>query len=937
VPRSFFPFLSPTFPSARPLKAIARSGWLWCAALLVLAVSALCFPATGAAGVALLTIVALLGAAGGGRAVGLIARLPGWAADVSIVAVMLTSSARTFGKPWQVGGMSIQDWGPHHANLSHLVAALREGRVPRWVQGVSTGDSPYELYPFLPYYLAAKAAIWANVDDLTLVLVRSGIVIHCASALGAALLARRVVSWPWALGVGFLTLFDVGSVWGGGAEGTLAMGVTHSALSNAVWTFVLIAVLAGLKRPRLATTLLVWGLVALAVSCHPLGVVCALATTMALLLVALLARDIPSQRPLAMALHVSIGTLLVAFAWMPLSARLTLYGVHFALGGKLAWGAFGHMLAAPVPEASVAALVYAGYLGAVVALLSRRAAPTLLACFAGVLAAGLFDQAYTLADLVPSLETARFQTVRLASSAKASLFVMAAYLMSVAVQALRPAPSEPTPESPAPSPLRARGAAAQRALGALYALLLFGVLRGAVPFFDRLSSDLRGFAHLGVPDEAGLRELATWAREQNSRERPEAFGRLLHEDNRRFYSVYHVNAESGLPTLWVGPVSALFLRERIEDASPASLRRFNVRWVMRRDQPPSLGDPTTERRFGRYFVRELAEWDGHFARIEQGRGQVVVRRLEDERVEVDLEGTDEPALVALGMGYYPRWQVEHADRGPLPTYAMPSFPGADLHVLAAWLPPGHSTFRPSGSLPSDGQGRVPAALGALLAVTGLASCARRYPARSLRALARGKRWLQRHAGELTGAAVGVTAALALGLGYRAARAPARSLSIGNALIGAAHVRARNVDGNWRQCAYSVLAGAYRCNGPVLVQDTVADLLNDAPPSPPFAVPAIHVSAYDRDVEVEIQIDARLSGEYWAATSSGNVTLAVEGQPETQLSPRQRTLAFESRGEASRVSISARVAANQALDLAVVQRRAIEPDRGYVEPPAQPPF
>jgi hypothetical protein len=924
------------------LKAIlSASGWLWCAASLGLAASALCFPATGAAGVALLTIVALLGAAGGSRTVGLVGRLPAWAADVSIVAVMLTLSARTFGKPWQVGGLSIQDWGPHHANLSHLVAALREGHVPRWVQGVSTGDSPYELYPFLPYYLAAKAAIWANVSDLTLVLVRSGIVIHCASALGAALLARRVVTWPWALGIGFLTLFDVGSVWGGGAEGTLAMGVTHSALANAVWTFVLIAVLAGLKRPRLSITLLVWCLVALAVSCHPLGVVCALGTVIALLLVALLARDVPAQRPLALALHVSVGTLLVAFAWMPLSARLTLYGVHFALGGKLPWDAFGHMLAAPVPEASVAALVYAGYLGAAVALLSRRAAPTLLACFAGVLAAGLFDQAYTLVDLVPSLETARFQTVRLASSAKASLFVSAAYLMSVAVQALWPTPRGPASTgATAPSSLAAvrRSATAHRLLGALYALLLFGLLRGAVPFFDRLGSDLRGFAHLDVPDPEGLRELAAWAREQNAHERPEAFGRLLHEDNRRFYSVYHVNAESGLPTLWVGPVSALFLRERIENASPASLRRFNVRWVMRRDQPPSLGDPATERHFGRYFVRELAEWDGRFARIERGRGEVIVRRLEDERVEVDVVGTDEPALVALGMGYYPRWQVEHAGRGPLPTYAMPSVPGAELHVLAAWLPPGHSTFRPSGSLPSDGQGRAPTALAAIVAVTGLAaSRSRRYHGRVLRALARVKRGVREHAGRLTLAAVLLIALLASAFGYRASHAPARALSLGNALIGAARVRARNVGGNWRDCAYSAFTGAYRCNGPVLVQDTVADLLNDAPPSPPFAVPAIHVSAYDRDVDVEIQLDARLSGEYWAATSSGSVSLAVEGEPDTQLSPRQRSLAFEALGEPRRISIDARVAANQTLDLAIVQRRSLEPDRGYVEPPAQPPF
>src|SRR5687767_2149980 len=95
----------------------------------------------------------------------------------------------------------------------------------------------------------------------------------------------------------------------------------------------------------------------------------------------------------------------------------------------------------------------------------------------------------------------------------------------------------------------------------------------------------------------------------------------------------------------------LLLRERIEDTSPASLARFNVRWVIGVGQSPSLGDPATERVFGSYHVRELAGWDGKFARIERGGGEVAVTRLDDRAVEVEVTGTTEPALVALGTGF----------------------------------------------------------------------------------------------------------------------------------------------------------------------------------------------------------------------------------------------------------------------------------------------
>src|SRR2546430_15565088 len=120
-----------------------------------------------------------------------------------------------------------------------MVDGLRAGHIPRWVQSVSTGDSPYDLYAFLPYYLAARAAIWTHATDLTLVMVRAGVLIQTLAALGAAFLARRLLSWPWAILLGLVTLYDMGSVWGGGVEGLFEMGGTHSALANALAPFAL--------------------------------------------------------------------------------------------------------------------------------------------------------------------------------------------------------------------------------------------------------------------------------------------------------------------------------------------------------------------------------------------------------------------------------------------------------------------------------------------------------------------------------------------------------------------------------------------------------------------------------------------------------------------------------------------------------------------------
>jgi hypothetical protein len=915
--------------AARMMDPLLRH-WKLVGALLVgvLAANALLVPSSAAGGASLLAITALCGAGAAWALSRWSRELPGWAADLLVCALMLVASATLFAAPWSKGGYSVFDWAPHHANLRHLIDGMREGRVPRWVHSVSTGDASYELYPLLPYYLAARAAILTNAQDLTLVLVRSGIVIHVLMALSTALLARRVVPWPWALVAGLAMLYDRGSVWGSGIDGVLGLGVTHSALANAVWPFVLMALIAALQRPGLGHSVRIWLLTVLAIACHPVAVVNALATAAALLLVALLARDLPARRALFALGHLVLGILMAATIWQPFGERLVMYAVHFAIPAQAGWRTLEHIMQHPLPETSFAPLVFAGYAGLLAGLLSRRAVPTLLASFVGVLFAGLFDQLYLLLDLVPSLETVRFQAVRLAASAKPALYACGLYVLHLTVRSLRPVLSAVTGK-----PLHAERT--RLVVGALIALLALVLVRASVPYSESLTGELRGLAHHNVPDEQGFKKLIAWAREQNQAMRPESFGRLLHEDNRRHYSVYHVNAESGLPTLWVGAVSALFLRERIEDASASSLRRFNVRWVMRLDEAPTLGDARSEQRFGRYIVRELAGWDGRFARVERGAGEAVVTRLEDERIDVELRNTDAPALVALGMGYYPRWQARHEQQGPLPVYAMPATEGGTLQVLAAWLPPGRTSFEPTGSLPSDGKGLFATVLATMLALAiAVVWSWRRARWRVLRALGKGVRWLEPRARVLgLAGAVAVTLALVIA-GIVSARAPLSALQVGNGLRGAASVEARTPGGTWRRCSYSAVRGAYRCARLALVQDELGDLLNDAPPSPPFAVPVVTITPLTDRVEVRIGLEGHMRGEYWAATNEGKVELELPGQAALTVTQRQSAHRF-SDDAAGQLTLRATVA-KRALQIALVRRDRIEPSRDYPAPPTAPP-
>jgi hypothetical protein len=478
-----------------------------------------------------------------------------------------------------------------------------------------------------------------------------------------------------------------------------------------------------------------------------------------------------------------------------------------------------------------------------------------------------------------------------------------------------------------------RGATRRRQLiGAAILGVVAGATLRALPDLwtsvsDRASAETRVFA----PDPLGRAELTRWAAERARGIAPDAWARALVEEDTHEH--FHLTAVTGLPTFHLPPQPDLLLRERIEDATDASLRRFNVRWAIGVGRSPVLGDPASEKQFGTFRVREIRSWDGKFARIERGSGEVRVTRLDDRGVEVEVTGTAEPVLVALGTGYYPRWRARHASGAVEPVYAYPTIPGGALHVVAAWLAPGHTVFTVDGPLPSDHDGRALSILAALAAAAGVAVWRRRrWRHRALRALARWhRRW--RGAGRLAIRA-GVPLALAVLVirGCRDDGRPAAALALGSGIVSTAQVEARHLGGTWRRCDYLRVTGTYDCEGLVTAYDATANLLNDAPPSWGFTTPAILVTAHAFDVEIRIRMRARLAGAYVAAVSAREVTFTTDDEPERKI--ERARLDFADRERAVEIRAQVPVAS---WAFTFVRDDTLEPDRSFLDPPPdQPP-
>ncbi|HEV7558384.1 MAG TPA: hypothetical protein VGO00_23100 [Kofleriaceae bacterium] len=832
---------------------------------------------------------------------------------VAVTGIATFSDALTLTPDWQMG-----DWGPQRAALAHIMPSLPGLHVPVWNHVVSTGDAPLDLYPALTYIVTGHLALLLGLaNDLPRALMVMAVLVHVSLAITTALLAMRLTGKPIALVIGLFTLVDSGAVAHGGTVGLFHWALLHSALALLFGTIAALGVIGALRRPRIASSLAIWIGTALATATHPAALIGAAASSVALLAVALLASDVPPRRALVGLGHIVIGVALGAVVWMPMTARILDYGQHFPNIMRTPGQLLENLLQAPSPVTAWGMVVYAGYFGIIAGLWSRRAVVVFVAATALVLLVGLCDAPYLALDLAPGRGVARLGTERLAQLARPFVFAAAGYGMSVvfghAIRAWHGAKPR------------------QRMIAAAVIGVMTGAVVRAIPVMWRSATNRAiGETQVIAPDPDGRMQLEVWALARMHDLGPGRWARALFEEDTHEHM--HLTVATGLPSFHLPPLPDMLLRERMEDVSKPSLRRFNVRWAIAIGHSPAVGDPDTEKQLGTYRIREVTDWDGKFARIERGTGTVETTRLDDEAVEIEVTA-DAPVLVALGTGYYPRWRATHADGSDEPVYAMPSTPTANLHVVSAWVKPGHTTFTCDGPLPSDHDGRFLSILAAVLAIAAITAWQRqRWRVRILRRVAALRARAPAAARIAVSYGVPLLVVVLIGRSCVVTSRPALALEVGSGIRGTATVEARLTGGAWETCSYDRLPGEYRCDGLVKVYDAMTQILNDVYPSWPFVTPAI-VAAPDRDdVEIRVRLHERLSGTYWAAVGEGTAEVSFNGDLPRKIE-RKEVIEL---GDADRtIEIDGHVGAGWSFTF--VGRETVEPDRSYlVAPPSRMP-
>jgi hypothetical protein len=817
---------------------------------------------------------------------------------------------------WQTG-----DWGPQHAVLARIMPHLPGFDVPVWNHAVSTGDAPLELYPAFTYIVTGHLALLLGLEnDLPHVFMIVATLTHIGLALTTVALAMRVASKPIAAAVGVFWLIDSGAISHGGTVGLFHWAILHSAFAHLFSMIAALGVLAALHRPRLGASITIWVGIAISTAAHPAALITAATFGIALAGVALLAADVLPRRALAALGHVVIGLALGALVWMPAAERLLDYGQHFPnelytsdkllqLVGQYA-----------MPITSYSFIVYSGYLGTLFGMWIRRADVVFIAIVVLVMILGLADGPYLALGLAPSKAVARLGAIRMMLLVRPFIFAAAAFAIHMFVRRAR--------ESWLGAPER------QRVIGAVILAIMLGSFARVLPVFWKTEQERAiGESTQYATDLEGQGQLETWAAHEALQITPDRWARALFESTTHEHM--HLTAKTGLPSFHLTPIPDLLLRERIEDTSEASLARFNVRWVIASGASPQLGDPKTEIELGSYHIREIKEWDGKLARIERGEGNVRVTRLTDEAVEIEVDAK-EPVLVALGMGFYPRWRAKHASGVDEPVFALPTIEGGKLHVVAAWVAPGKTTFTCDGQLPSDGKGRFIALFAALLAIAAIIVW--RRPVWRVRVLRRAIRLRNKlRVRWQRGIEIAIPALLIVALVYGIiARGRAQSaVLVGSSGIRAvATVEARHPDGEWQRCKFSAMAGTYTCEDLVTVSDATTNVVNDAAPSWPFITPSIAAYAESFEVEVRITRTLHLGGRYWLGSNGGKVKLAMDDAFKEEFGDKS-TMDIP-RGEHT-IQLTATVPGDAALNIVFVAEDTLVPERAFlVEPPAQPP-
>jgi len=814
-------------------------------------------------------------------------------------------------------GVVLDDWAPHHVQVSLVAEAMRHHRVAHWTHLIFAGEPIGDLYPSFGTYVAAWVTNVRHLEnEVPRALALVGATGVVAMAVGVVLVALRVVRWPVALAVGLVALFDDGGAISSGGGGVFVLALYQHALAQALSLFAIAAALWSVQRPAAWRSMLVWALAALAMVAHPLSLISLLPFVAGFAAAPLVASDLRFTRAWRGARDLLVGVLLAAPVWMPLLENVLRYGLHYGsapitpieLGTALVGGRYG--------VSTFPLVVTLGLGGVLAGLCSRQVVAVTLGV--GALVAMLLgtDFPFLAAGWGPSPSFTRFAAERTQGILRLTLIVLAGLALDRA--SLSGARS---------LLLRARAAPRIRAvLGAVGVALLLVVVQMAHPYLRDRTRLMRDAAELDLADPQDFRNVVTWLTEH--RRQGHGVQRVYFEETLAY--PFHAAAIARLPVIRTGYAAGTMLRERIDAPTPAMLARYNVAWVVRRGGAPSFGDPRSEQRYGQYRIRAVPTHDGRVARIARGSGAVRVVRFDDARVELELSGTTQPALVELGISYYPRWRARQRGRD-VPVYAALAEPNHLPRVLAVWLRPGRTTLTPDGPLPTDHVGDLPMAAGVLVAVLVLLfALSARVRWRALRRFARALRVLRRRRAPLLAGLAALAAIVLAAAAVRSTHSEALALVPTRVLVGDAQVRFLPDGEQPRRCPFRWQSGYFECGieyGRVGAGHLSA--VNDKTASWPFVAPAVRVFPSAKLGVYEIRMRRRVSGSWLAATWGPiqDTQLTIDDRPAQRLDPSTRTIELGEVAAPHDFLLSTRVTgAGRFGGIALAARRTLDLDR-----------
>jgi hypothetical protein len=842
----------------------------------------------------------------------------------------------------------------NEAIVAELVHQLERGRPLSWVTRIAPGDPVLDLYPTLPHRLVAQLAVWTGTTaHLDRWLVGALSVAYVAVALGIARTAQRLgAPRPAAFAAGLFAMLDPGTDFTWGTHAVFYYGYVPSTLGIAITLHTLPSLFDSLRRGgRAAFAATALG-VALAAAVHPLSLVIALAIVLVLASLAIVSKGPRRHALLAPLLAALLGLAGSAVLWIPAGERVLAYAVHYGTPQVPLSLALARMADGQLPDGSFAALVALAWLAGLVALARPRALEArALALVAALLVFAYVDLAFLELGLAPSAASVRWQAFRIGAITKPLLYALGGHALGSGADLVGHWRARPAVARAA----RLSAAALALALLALAGTRWQGEL--ATQAAER-ARDVRGPESTDPGALAALHGVLAADAEGHPGSRV-----LLVCEATCAWELFRFVRDSPVSFVLRQPAPAgLLLREQLATVTPENVRRFGIRWVVFVPDPDAaarsamgryraaglggppperdpdleaaqqVGDPQSERTFGRLRLRHVPEGDAIYAHVVAGTGTVMARAIDGEGFELTLSGTDAPALVEVGTPYYPRLAARHEDGTDVPVYALPvraprpedTAPRIE-RAAALWLAPGTTRLRAEGALRSDADG-VPLTLAAL-ALSVAALVVRRAPG--------GRRAVDRLVARLLalelrlpalGALLAATGVMVSG----AWASPLAALRFG-ALLPPVQVFVAGREGS-APCEPRALGTRFVCPDGAELEMTIGYGLREWQVGWPAAAPAISLRGADRASRYVLELPGlELEGAYFAHCRGCSATIRREG--ESIGSFAHRTARLELSADAPQIEV--RPLAREA-EITLLAARFLEPETEGSPPPLAPP-